>query len=124
MCSTWNVSCRLSVRSPGYNSADVKRRKSARLKKKDEYEKDHRTRMENPHAFRKNWPKKKARANRRSRRKLDMLLLSERDVTPAMMKAALGPRAISKDGVMSLREMIRLKREIRERRANGKRFKL
>ena len=45
----------------------MKQRKSPQLKKQDEYEKTCRTRMENPHAFRKNWPKKKARENRSER---------------------------------------------------------
>jgi hypothetical protein len=45
----------------------MKNQKSPQLKKLDSYEKDHRTQMENPHAFGKNWPKKKAKENRRDR---------------------------------------------------------
>jgi hypothetical protein len=47
--------------------SSMKNQKSPQLKKQDSYEKDHRTQMENPHAFRKNWPKKKAKENRRDR---------------------------------------------------------
>jgi hypothetical protein len=37
-------------------------------KKRAEYDRDHRTAMEAPHAFRKNWPRKKARLTRVHRR--------------------------------------------------------
>jgi hypothetical protein len=59
--------------------------KSPRLKKQDSYEKDHRTEMENPHAFRKNWPKKKARENRRDRVALRSVL-AEVDVSEVTAK--------------------------------------
>lgn len=87
----------------------MKRRKSPRLKKQDEYDKDHRTLMENPHAFRKNWPKKKARANRKTRRRLEGLLRTE-DATSSMAKATIRPKAIRKCGVKTLRGMIQWKR--------------
>lgn len=87
----------------------MKRRKSPRLKKQDEYGKDHRTDMENPHAFRKNWPKKKARANRRDRVAVRSLVASAdaEDLTGARVKSVVGGHDIWKSGVMTLRDWVR-----------------
>jgi hypothetical protein len=46
----------------------VSRLKTAPEKRTAALKRDHRTAMEAPHAFRKNWPKKKARVNRGRRR--------------------------------------------------------
>jgi hypothetical protein len=49
----------------------VSRIKAPPDKKRAAYDHDHRTDMEAPHAFRKNWPKKKARLSRKHRRVAD-----------------------------------------------------
>ena len=87
----------------------MKRRKSPRVKKQDEYEKDHRTHMENPHAFRKNWPKKKARVNRRDRVKVRSLLAraDADELTRAHVKSVTGGHDVFKTGVLTLRQWVR-----------------
>ena len=87
----------------------MKHRKSPRLKKQDAYEKDHRTDMENPHAFRKNWPKKKARANRRDRVTVRSLLATAGadELTSAHVRAVVGGRDLHKTGTLTLRDWVR-----------------
>lgn len=86
----------------------LKRRKSPGLKKRDEYEKTFRTRMENPHAFRKNWSKKKARANRRERVVARSLLASVKpdELTRELLKRSVYRHTIRKDFVMPLRAFL------------------
>ena len=97
------------------------RRKSQRLKKRDEYDREHRTAMENPHAFRTNWPKKKARANRRERVKIRALLarLPADDLTAGAVAAAVKRHDIHKSGVMTVREMLQQKARKRASRAGS-----
>jgi hypothetical protein len=89
------------------------RRKSPQLKKQDEYDKDHRTLMEHPHAFRKNWPKKKAYANRSTRRMLKSLLTKSGENSSAEAKSLLRPKAIHKNSVMKLRDAIEIRKKRR-----------
>jgi hypothetical protein len=87
-----------------------KRRKSPQLKKQDEYNRDYRPRIENPHAFRKNWPKKKARANRRERVAVRSLLAKtdQLELTPATIKGVRRTQPkIVKSGVVTLRQRIK-----------------
>ena len=79
--------------------------------------------MEAPHSFRKQWPKKKARANREARRRLDALLRGEADPTAAQAKVALGPHVVRKGLVKNLREFIDLKRFRRNILVNRRRDK-
>jgi Mg-chelatase subunit ChlI len=85
------------------------RRKSPWQKKQDAYDRDYRLYLENPHAFRKNWPKKKARANRAERVKARSLLagLPPEDVTAGAIEAAVARVDIVKSGVVTLRTRIR-----------------
>jgi len=89
----------------------LSKQKSPQLKKQDSYDKDHRTRMENPHAFRKNWPKKKARANRRDRVALRSELASgnAEDLTPNAVAKLRNKNPVVKNGVSTLRVSIRTK---------------
>ena len=86
----------------------MKARKSPRLKKRDEYERTFRTRMENPHAFRKNWPKKKARAKRSQRAATRSLIASTEpsELTGELLKHAVHHHTIHKSHVMTLKEFL------------------
>jgi hypothetical protein len=86
----------------------MKIRKSPQIKKQDEYEKTHRTRMENPHAFRKNWAKKKARVNRQERVAVRSMLASTEDdeLTGKLLKHICHRHTIRKTHVMPLREFL------------------
>ena len=88
------------------------RRKSPPLKKNDEYDKDHRTQMENPHAFRKNWPMKKARANREIRAAERRLVTGSvpEELTPEQIKRVAHRRTIHKNYVVSLKQFLSKKR--------------
>jgi hypothetical protein len=92
------------------------RRKSPQLKKQDEYDKDHRTFMENPHAFRKNWSKKKARINRKERHLLQLLVAKGDEISNAQMRSLIRPKSIYKTGVKTLREAVAIRTR---RRGNG-----
>lgn len=87
----------------------MKHRKSPQLKKRDEYEKTYRTRMENPHAFRKNWPMKKARANRRERVAIRSLVASTEpeDLTGELLRHAVYRHTIHKSHVMPLKAYLK-----------------
>jgi hypothetical protein len=95
----------------------MKRAKSPQLKKQDSYDKDHRTAMENPHAFRKNWPKKKSRANRRDRVALrsELALPNATELTAKAVLALKGKRSIVKSHVSTLRQSVRRKAKNRLR---------
>jgi hypothetical protein len=97
----------------------MKRLKSPQLKKQDEYDKDHRPHMENPHAFRKNWPKKKARVHRRERAAVRSLFAGVEigEVTTEVVKNVRRtlPKIV-KSGVVPLRQRIKDNREKSEKR--------
>lgn len=57
---------------------ETKRRKTPQEKKRDRYTKDHVTAAEYPHAHRKSWPKKKPKAHRSRRKKVNQLLAGVR----------------------------------------------
>ena len=97
------------------------RRKSPRLKKLDEYDREYRTIMENPHAFRRNWPKKKARANRCERVKVRAVIASTPvdDLTAGAMRSAVKRHAVHKSDVMTVRDFLRHKAARRAMRASG-----
>ena len=78
-------------------------------KKRAAYDHDHRTAMEAPHAFRKNWPRKKARINRGRRRAANRVV--ESVVKGADAEAVVVPKRrrgehIHKSGVGSLKEAV------------------
>jgi len=95
----------------------MKERKSPGLKKKDEYEKTYRTRMENPHAFRKNWAKKKARANRCERVAVRSLFarVEADELTGERLKHVVYRHTIHKSDVMPLKEYLRTRWQERVR---------
>ena len=101
----------------------MKQRKSPQLKKRDEYEKTFRTGMENPHAFRKNWPKKKARANRSERAATRSLIASAQpeDLTGEQIKHLVHRHTIQKSGVMPLKKFLAHRWQQRVRDSNSKR---
>lgn len=92
-------------------------RKSPQRKKNDEYDKDHRTCMEHPHAFRKNWPKKKASANRKIRAAELRLVASivPEELASEQVKRVVYRHTIHKDSVMPLKQFVSEKR----RRSSG-----
>ena len=101
----------------------MKRRKSPKLKKQDEYDKDYRPHMENPHAFRKNWPKNKARANRGERVAVRAMLISSNhtELTAGAVKGVRRKQErILKSGVVTLRQRIKDNRAKRAGKANRK----
>ena len=87
----------------------MRRTKTAPEKKRLSYERDHRTYTEAPHAFRKNWPKKKARINRARRRLADLAI--QTIIKGANSDAIVVPRRkrgeyIRKSGVVPLGEFV------------------
>jgi hypothetical protein len=98
----------------------MKPRKSPQLKKRDEYDKTFRTRMENPHAFRKNWSKKKARENRRERAAVRSVFASAEpdEVTAKLLKCIVYRHTIHKSDVMPLKQFLdtRWQQQIRNRK--------
>lgn len=100
----------------------MKQRKSPQLRKRDEYEKTYRTRMENPHAFRKSWPKKKARANRSERAAARSLIASAQldDLTGKLLKHLVRRHTIRKSGVMPLKDFLEGRWQERVRKSNSK----
>ena len=61
----------------------MRQKRTPQAKKELDYEKQHFSPGEYPHAFRRNWPRKKARVNREYRRKADELL-SKISIEPAV----------------------------------------
>jgi hypothetical protein len=86
----------------------MRQSKSPQLKKRDAYDRDHRPLMENPHAFRKNWRKKKAREHRRDRAALRSALaaVDGAELTAVGAKRLRWHRHPTKSFVMTLRERI------------------
>lgn len=98
------------------------RRKSPQRKKQESYDNDYRPLMENPHAFRQKWAKKKARANRRMRAEVrGMSSHDALELTAAQIKTAkcVVPKIV-KSYVMTLRERIENNKQNRARRAGRK----
>jgi hypothetical protein len=94
--------------------------KTRNLKKQDRLDKDIRINAEHPHAFRKNWPKKKARANRvvRHREKLVTVLgqFEDQDSLASDVRNVVPAEKIRKSGVMTLREWIQNRKRKRAAR--------
>jgi hypothetical protein len=89
-------------------NAEMSRVKNPQQKKRNELRSDHRTAMEAPHAFRKGWPKKKALANRRHRRRLQAQLHGiESGSDPDGFSAEPHLRSLVKSGTTSLSEAVR-----------------
>ena len=55
----------------------MKQRKTPQDRKREEYANEIRPDIESPHSFRRNWPKKKAFANRRHRRRAALVVTTE-----------------------------------------------
>lgn len=101
-------------------------RKSPQKKKNLEYSKGHFTFSEYPHAFRRNWKRKKARVNRQYRRKSDELLAQAKpgisaneveliacDLTAAHLQKSVLKERLRKSGTVTVGEKIKLKLERR-----------
>ncbi len=83
--------------------------KTAPEKKRAAYDHDHRTYMEAPHAFRKNWPKKKARLNRGRRRTADQAIqaiIKGADPDAVVVPHRKRGEHLSKSGVVRLGEFV------------------
>ena len=80
-------------------------------------------RVRNPHAFRKNWPKKKARANRSERAAVRSLIASTQsdDLTSALLKHLVYRHTIRKSFVMPLKEFLETRWQQQVRNATQKR---
>ncbi len=95
--------------------AKSERHKSPQQKKQEDYDKDMRPLIENPHAFRKNWPKKKARINRKRRHHLQTLLQAaiacgQADgLSPELLKTVEPLQQVKKQGIRSLRQNVQAK---------------
>jgi hypothetical protein len=91
------------------------RRRAPPEKKRLDYEEQIRPLLEAPHAFRKNWAKKKARANRRTRHLAAAIVRESmkqnevEDVTAEAVKRVRKGRDINKSYVMSLGERVKVK---------------
>lgn len=96
------------------------RRKSPQQKKQEEYDKDMRPRIEAPHAFRQNWPKKKARINRLKRRRIQAIVRTTMvkgdmdDASPELLKTVEPLQQIKKMEIISLREDVEAKLKWRQ----------
>jgi len=99
----------------------MRRRLTPREKKDRDLDEQIRPLLEAPHAFRKNWPKRKARANRRTRhvakRVLDDAVKASdtEDLTARAIKSLQKGRTIGKHFVMPLRRRIGLNKTTRTR---------
>jgi len=85
--------------------------KTPHKKKRLAYDRDHVSPAEYPHAFRKNWPRKKATAERRARRKARQVLAATGDDTEV---ATIRRKQIWKWGVLTVRESLEFKRRKRQ----------
>jgi hypothetical protein len=98
----------------------MKKRRTPQEKKQLSLRKDHVVLAEYPHAFRKNWPKKKVRTNQVYRHKIRQVLsiqyeIDQIDLAEAAIKA-IARKPIRKWGVVSLGERINNKLEVRRSR--------
>ena len=104
----------------------AKAQKSPQQKKDLEYSKGHFTFAEYPHAFRRNWKRKKARANRKYRRKADELLAQVKpempandvgviagDITVAQLAKSVLRERLRKSGTVTVGEKVNLTLEKR-----------
>src|SRR5262249_51602227 len=90
----------------------MSRLKTSPEKRAAALKRDHRTEMEAPHAFRKNWPKKKARINRNRRRVADaavQAVLKGGEPDDLLVPRRLRGEHLHKMGVAPLREVIAAK---------------
>jgi len=103
-----------------------RKQKSPQQKKQLQLKKDHFTFTNAPHAFRKNWKKKKAKVNRQYRRKSDQILATAKpqitsseaealvgDVTSAHVENSISKKRLRKRGTVLLGEKIKIKSRIR-----------
>lgn len=121
-----------------YISKMPRKQKTPQQKKELELKKDHFTFSEAPHAFRKNWKRKKAHLNRLYRRKSGEALSAAKvemsgadaevligDVTAKHLKESVLTKRLNKWSAVSLGEKIEIKSQKRlntvDRRAKGKR---
>ncbi|MBL8045312.1 MAG: hypothetical protein JNL09_02165 [Anaerolineales bacterium] len=98
----------------------MKKRRTPQEKKQLSLSKDHVVLAEYPHAFRKSWPKKKARANQVYRHKIRQALSTQYDVdridlAESAVKAIVR-KPIQKWDVVSLGERVNNKLEVRRSR--------
>jgi len=104
----------------------TRERKSPQQKKSLEYGRDHFTFSEHPHAFRRNWKRKKTQANRETRRKSDELLAQTKpempaadveliagEITVAQLAKSVLRKRLRKGGTVSVGEKVKLKLEKR-----------
>src|SRR5580692_636652 len=115
-----------------------KERKSPQQKKQLGYQKDHFTFSESPHAFPRQWRRKKTQANRKYRRKSDELLAQAKpeisaedaeliigDITESHLKKSVSRERLRKSSTVTIGEKIRIKLEKRKetvgRRVNNHR---
>lgn len=102
--------------------------KTPQQKKELAVKKDHFVRAEHPHAFRKNWPRKKARTNRDYRRKTEEILSQAKraitsedseivagELTAAHIKQSVSRKRLRKSGKVSLAERISITQANRKR---------
>lgn len=104
----------------------AKEQKSPQQKKELEFSRDHFTFSEHPHAFRRNWKRKKTQANREVRRKSDELLAQAKpempaadveliagEITVAQLAKSVLRKRLRKGGTVSVGEKVKLKVEKR-----------
>jgi hypothetical protein len=90
--------------------------KSAPEKKRLAYAHDHVTPAEYPHAFRKKWPRKKAKAERSARHKVRQLLDATGDDA---IVGVIRRKRVRKWGSISLREYVQFKQWKRQQMAGA-----
>jgi hypothetical protein len=86
-------------------------------KKRLVYDRDHVTPAEYPHAFRKQWPRKKAKAERAARRKVRQVLQASGEDTAATV---VRREPVRKWASISLRESLQFKQWKRQQLAGRK----
>ena len=104
-----------------------RQQKTPQEKKQLELKKDHFTFTNAPHAFRKNWKKKKAKLNRQYRRKSDEILATAKgevsvndaeclvgDVTASHLENSISKKRLRKRGTVLLEKKIEIKSRVRQ----------
>ncbi len=90
----------------------MSKRKSPYLKKQEEYEKDRYALAEYPTWFRRHWPKKKARINRKERRRINEIVQTTtkhadaEELSVTLLNAAKPTHNTKKWGASTLREIV------------------
>ena len=92
--------------------------KTPREKKRLAYDRDHVSPAEYPHAFRKTWPRKKAQAERSTRRKVRQALRGVGD--DGTICSTIRRKKVRKWGSISLRENVQFK-QLKRRQMVGAR---